>query len=113
MMTETQDRDAAALLDALEAQLDAEDALGKEAQGTVTLDQQAVGRLSRQDALQAQEMAKATQVRRDQQRLRLKAARHRIADGEYGYCTECGEEIPARRLQLDPTLPTCVSCARG
>lgn len=112
-MTETSLLDAMARLDALEAQLNSEDALGAEAQSTVILDQQAVGRLSRQDALQAQEMAKATQLRRDQQRLRLAAARKRVEDGEYGFCAECGEEIAPKRLALDPTLQTCVSCARG
>lgn len=39
--------------------LDAEDAAGAHAQTTVELDQQAVGRLSRMDALQNQAMAQA------------------------------------------------------
>ena len=44
--------------------LDAEDAAGQDAQKTVELDQQAVGRLSRMDALQNQAMAQATARRR-------------------------------------------------
>ncbi|MEL7116338.1 MAG: TraR/DksA C4-type zinc finger protein [Pseudomonadota bacterium] len=102
-----------AALIALGEQLKQEDALGAEGQKTVTLDQQSVGRLSRQDALQQQAMAKANQTRRDQMRLRIAAALQRIDEGEYGYCTECGEDIPAGRLALDPTMPTCVNCARG
>lgn len=105
--------DARAALRALERQLAREDALGAQGQETVTLDQQATGRLSRQDALQQQAMAKATQARRDQMRQRIKAAFQRLDEGEYGYCTECGEAIAVKRLALDPTLPTCVSCARG
>jgi DnaK suppressor protein len=34
-------------------------------------------------------------------------------EGEYGFCTECGEDIATKRLELDPTLPTCINCARG
>lgn len=95
------------------ADLDAEDALGRDAQKTVTLDQQSVGRLSRMDALQQQAMAKATQTRRSQLRQRILAALARMDDDEFGYCTDCGEQIPPKRLELDPTVPTCVNCARG
>ena len=95
------------------AELDAEDALGREGQSTVALDQQAVGRLSRQDALHSQSMAKATQARRDVQRRALHAALARLEEGEFGYCEECGEEIAARRLELDPTARRCISCASG
>lgn len=102
-----------ARLVALASEIDAEDALGADGQRTVELDQQAIGRLSRQDALQQQAMAKATQLRRDQQRVRLASALARMDAGEYGYCAECGEEIALKRLELDPTVPTCVSCARG
>ena len=100
------------LLAALEA-LDAEDELGKDGQKTVILDQQSIGRLSRMDALQQQAMAKAAHGRRAQSRARIQAALARIDEGEFGYCTECGEEIPIKRLELDPTVPTCVSCAGG
>jgi DnaK suppressor protein len=100
-------------LEAALAALDAEDALGREGQQTVALDQQSVGRLSRMDALQQQAMAKATQARRSQSRARILAALERIAEGEFGYCCECGEEIAEKRLELDPTTPTCVNCAAG
>jgi DnaK suppressor protein len=100
-------------LDAMRAELDAEDALGAEGQKIVELDQLAVGRLSRMDALQGQAMARATQARRAVARKRIAAALVRIDEGEFGYCTECGEEIAEKRLDLDPTLPTCMSCARG
>jgi len=102
-----------ARLEADLAALDAEDALGAEAQKTVTLDQQSVGRLSRMDALQGQAMAKATQARRAAARQRIMAAFARMDEGEYGYCIECGEEIAPARLELDPTAATCISCARG
>ncbi len=93
-------------------QLVTEDDLGREGQKTVTLDQQSVGRLSRMDAMQQQAMAKAISARRAQMRARLTAALKRIEDGEFGYCVQCGEDIAVARLRLDPTVPTCISCAR-
>lgn len=95
------------------AGLEEDNALGREGQGVVTLDQQSVGRLSRMDALQNQAMAKATQVRRDALGRRLRAALQRIDEGEFGYCEDCGDEIAIRRLELDPGVTRCISCASG
>ncbi|MDJ0821450.1 MAG: TraR/DksA C4-type zinc finger protein [Paracoccaceae bacterium] len=93
------------------AALDDEDALGRDSQSVVTLDQQSVGRLSRQDALQSQAMAKATQARRDAQRRGLHAALTRLDAGDFGYCDDCGDAIAVKRLELDPTVTRCISCA--
>lgn len=38
-------------------------------------------------------------------------ALHRLADGRYGTCLECGDEIPHPRLQALPATPYCVDCA--
>ncbi len=94
-------------------ELAAQSEAGKEAQAIVQLDQQAVGRLSRMDALQNQAMAKAQQANRDLEARRLQAALTRIGDGEFGYCEDCGDEIPRGRLDLDPAAGKCVSCASG
>ena len=95
------------------AEIDEEDVRGREGQATVTLDQQAIGRLSRQDALQSQAMARATHARRDIERRRLRAALDRIEDGAFGYCEDCGEQIAPARLDLDPGTTRCISCASG
>ena len=95
------------------AALNASDDLGADGQATVTLDQQAVGRLSRMDALQNQAMAKAQASRRAVQRKRLEAALERIDTREFGYCEDCGEDIAPARLELDPAAQLCISCARG
>lgn len=79
----------------------------------VALDQAAVGRLSRMDALQMQAMAQATERRRGQEIERIQAALARIADGDYGFCVACGEPIGAKRLAADPVVPTCIACASG
>ena len=93
--------------------LNTEDEQSADDRSTVVLDQQSVGRLSRMDALQRQAMADATQRRRAARRQRIAAALERVAEGEFGYCLDCGEEIAAARLDLDPTVPNCVSCAKG
>jgi DnaK suppressor protein len=83
-------------------ELTKEDALGSKGLGIVTLDQQAVGRLSRMDAIQQQAMAQAARARRTTERTRLTAAVSRLGSGDFGYCEECGDEIPPGRLRLDP-----------
>lgn len=90
-----------------------EDVLGEAGQATVELDQQAVGRLSRMDALQNQAMAKASHARRQTERTRLTAALARMGEGEYGYCEDCGEDIATGRLKLDPAATKCIQCAAG
>lgn len=62
------------------------------------------------DALQNQALAAGTEARRAARIRAIDAALGRIDEGEFGYCAECGEPIPERRLDLDPTLARCVSC---
>lgn len=77
----------------------------------VTLDQQAVGRVSRMDAMQMQAMAQASESRRQTALVRLDAALKRLDAGDYGLCAKCGEDVEVRRLTLDPATPLCASCA--
>lgn len=100
------------LLDRLES-LVQEDQAGADARKTVTLDQQSVGRLSRMDALQQQAMANATHARRGVERSAILSALKRLDDGEFGFCADCGDDIPEPRLQLNPTVLKCIGCARG
>ena len=77
----------------------------------VELDQASVGRLSRMDAMQAQQMALDTARRRQEELTGIEGALRRIAAGEYGSCFACGEEIDIRRLAIAPTSTRCVKCA--
>lgn len=77
----------------------------------VALDQQSVGRLSRIDAMQVQAMAQAQQRKRDTDLRNIVGALSRIEDGEFGYCTNCDEEIALKRLQVDPSVRQCIGCA--
>ena len=79
----------------------------------VALDQSMVGRLSRMDALQNQAMALEAERRRGVELQRIDAALARIEEGEFGCCAACGDDIEAKRLDHDPTVPNCISCARG
>ena len=78
---------------------------------TVELDQQRQGRLSRMDALTAQQMTLAAQRRRDETLRRCEAALRRIDDGDYGLCRACDEPINPKRLDFDPTVLYCIGCA--
>ncbi|HAA94046.1 MAG TPA: molecular chaperone DnaK [Rhodospirillaceae bacterium] len=77
----------------------------------VELDQQSVGRLSRMDALQVQAMAKALDSRRQGRLMQIEAALQRIESGDYGICEGCDDEIPPKRLEIDPAARRCVNCA--
>ncbi len=81
-----------------------------EAVGTVTLDQSKVGRLSRMDALQAQQMAQEITRRRLVHLKKIDSALRRVDTGEYGYCLICDKEIVEARLDFDPATTRCIRC---
>lgn len=48
---------------------------------------------------------------REREKVRnIEEALQRIADGEYGVCEECEEEIPLGRLKVVPFARYCVKC---
>jgi DnaK suppressor protein len=81
------------------------------ASSTVTLDQSAIGRVSRIDALQQQQIALESERRRQQTFSQIEGALIRIKNGDFGYCYLCGEDIGIKRLQLNPLLTRCLKCA--
>ena len=99
-------------LDQEAAELRAADANTADDRAPVELDQTQVGRLSRMDAMQQQSMAAAQSRRRSGRLKAIEAALKRMDQDDYGWCDECGEEIPAGRLNLDPCATRCVDCAR-
>jgi RNA polymerase-binding transcription factor len=80
---------------------------------TVELDQSKVGRLSRIDALQQQAMAQASSGAHSRQLMRVHQALLKIEQGDYGYCEECGKDIPFARLQVQPESDFCVTCLQA
>ena len=76
----------------------------------VTLDQQSVGRVSRIDAIQQQQMAVANRQQAMTLSKLIAAALARIDDGSYGDCLECGEPIADARLEVQPWADRCIDC---
>jgi DnaK suppressor protein len=73
----------------------------------------AIGRLTRQDAMLAQQMALELK-RRNQARLgQVEQALRRMDEGTYGICARCEDEISVTRLNVRPEAPFCVRCAGG
>ena len=71
----------------------------------------AIGRLSRLDAMQIQEIAKEGERRREERLPRLEIALEKIDTGEYGKCTRCGDWIAYERLAEQPETEHCSGCA--
>ncbi|MFT5722692.1 MAG: DnaK suppressor protein [Motiliproteus sp.] len=83
----------------------------KQSTATVILDQSSIGRLSRMDALQGQQMALEAERLRKKQLVQIKAALIRIANDDFGYCLACEEPIAPGRLSINPTATHCVACS--
>ena len=79
--------------------------------GTVMLDQSSVGRLSRMDAMQNQQMALEASRRREMHAEKIEGGLRRIEAGTYGICFYCEEQIDIKRLDADPTYTRCLQCA--
>ncbi|MFK5922618.1 MAG: TraR/DksA C4-type zinc finger protein [Verrucomicrobiota bacterium] len=71
----------------------------------------AIGRLSRLDAMQMQQVAKAAQRRREDRITALQNALDRIDAGRYGQCELCHNWIALDRLQAQPEAIRCGDCA--
>ena len=76
----------------------------------VALDQSAVGRVSRIDAIQQQSMALANRANYLRRFKLVCKALKSIELNEYGYCQQCGELITYARLQLQPEVSFCIVC---
>ena len=115
-MSDRSDIDVAALKAELETQRETLASLARvteESRAPVELDQATQGRLSRMDAIQQQAMALETGRRREIELMKIGSALARLDAGDYGYCVMCDEPIEAKRLELDPAVPTCLKCAES
>lgn len=73
----------------------------------------AIGRLSRMEAINSKHMAEATLKNAEERLQKLKLALVHIDDDDFGICLECEEQIPLKRLLLVPEAKLCVECIRG
>lgn len=82
----------------------------EEAAKPVLLDQSALGRLSRVDALQNQHLEKDMLDRHRARESEVLEALRRLDDGTYGICETCGQPIPYGRLLVMPEARSCATC---
>lgn len=78
----------------------------------VELDQTAVGRLSRMDAMQHQGLAAGAHARAEQELAQVRDALSRLDAGTYGRCQNCGRAIGLDRLGVMPEARDCTTCSR-
>lgn len=71
----------------------------------------AIGRLTRQDALQQQEMSAELIRRYERELVQVQKALGTIDEGTYGLCQRCGEPIASARLNAMLHASRCVQCA--
>ncbi len=69
-----------------------------------------LGRLSRMEAMQDQQLVMEMRRRKKRQLAEIKAAISRLEMGSYGTCIFCTKEISAERLEVSPETQTCISC---
>lgn len=72
----------------------------------------AIGRLTRMEAIQSQAMSAAGKERMKKRIQAIERALTAIDDGTYGTCIRCGEPIPVGRLEVMPESRVCVPCAQ-
>lgn len=72
----------------------------------------AIGRVSRMDAINNKSVNEAALRQSEQQEAGLKRALARLDEPGFGHCARCGEAIPVGRILLMPGATSCVQCAR-
>lgn len=68
--------------------------------------------ITRMDALASKSVNEAALVSARSRLAALEYALKRIQEPEFGYCLDCGEQIPFTRLLALPGTPYCVDCAK-
>ena len=71
----------------------------------------AIGRLSRMEAINDQNMVKANLRATEARVSRLKLTLDQVNEEDFGLCAQCEEPIVFGRLLLIPESKTCVHCA--
>jgi DnaK suppressor protein len=97
------------LLLAEQVRLEAHFALSEEGSKPVQLGTP-IGRLSRMDAIQQQQMTRASRSTLEVKRRQVEASLAEHAKGVYGECRSCEEPIGYPRLRARPEAPFCLSC---
>lgn len=108
-MTDAERAEFRTLLVELQDELQAFVSASEERSRPVSLDEP-IGRLSRVDAMQQQQMMDAQRQLAAARLRAVAAALARIDDDRFGECAACGEEIDRRRLRVRPESAVCLAC---
>lgn len=72
-----------------------------------------IGRLSRMDAMQQQQMAGAHKRSAELRLTQVNTALARLQTDGFGQCLRCGEQIGLERLRIRPEATLCRGCQEG
>ena len=72
----------------------------------------AIGRISRMDAINNKSVAEAALRQAEQKLQNLELVLDSIDDKDFGMCLKCKQPIPLGRILLMPQSRLCVNCAR-
>lgn len=73
----------------------------------------AIGRLTRMEAINSKSINEAALKKAQQTLLRMERALAMIDAPDFGLCQECEEPIPFARLMIVPESDLCVQCAEA
>ena len=71
----------------------------------------AIGRVSRMDAINNKSVVEAALRKAKEKHNKLKLVLDKVEDTGFGLCMRCGGEIPIGRILLMPQSRNCVRCA--
>ena len=72
----------------------------------------AIGRVSRMDAINNKSVVEAALRKAEEKLNKLKLVLNKVDDTDFGICIRCGEPIPIGRVLLMPQSRNCVRCAQ-
>ena len=109
-LTDSERAEIRALLEELATKLEERIQTSADQAQPVQLDEP-IGRLSRMDSIQMQQMALAGMRREQQQLVRVRYALQLIENEDFGTCESCKRPIGVDRLRFQPEILLCVRCA--
>jgi len=71
----------------------------------------AIGRVSRMDAINNKSVLEAALRKAEEKLTRLLVVESKVDNQDFGYCIRCGNSIPIGRILLMPQSRKCVRCA--
>ena len=72
----------------------------------------AIGRVSRMDAINNKSVVEAALRKAEEKLNKLKLVLDKVDDADFGLCMRCGNPIPIGRILLMPQSRNCVRCAQ-